>query len=83
MNSLLEKAQTLLLVAVLAFGVFYSIYIFIGAEFRLEYSLMAFPYIFLPLGILIREKCDRLAIVLYSISLIALIVFTIVIFSPI
>lgn len=82
MNDNLEKIRTALLVAVLATGVLYSVYIVIGMKLEVKYSLMSFPYIFLPLGALVRDRYKWIAVASYSIALISLIVFAIVMFSP-
>ena len=77
--------QSPLLMVVFAVGICYFAYIAfgLGLEVGLEYALWAIPYVFLPLGMVVKDRCEWLAAVSYSVSLAALIAFAIIMLSPI
>lgn len=71
--------------AVLAIGICYFAYVAIGfgSGRLLMYSIWALPYVFLPLGIIVKDRCEWLAALSFSISLVALVAFAIVMLYPI
>ncbi len=83
MNDKYQKISTVVLVLIMLNGLvwFGTIFTWFGSI----YSLLALPFVFLPLATLMRRKDDRyskIATVFEVLAFIGLLVFTVIMFMP-